>query len=199
MTAAEHIAQEGRLPPVIGTASGGRFHVLDPRVSEVRIEDIAHHLSLICRYTGATSALWSVAAHCLEVSRRVQEHFGGSVYEQLCGLLHDASEAYLVDVPSPFKPDVVIDGELYRGVERRVQVTIFHAVGLPYREPPIVKQVDAEMIYDEVANFFSPGFMWERYAINRPKHNLMPLPPFIAKDNYLQRFTELRDAYRRTL
>ena len=36
MTAAEHIAQEGRLPPVIGTASGGRFHVLDPRVSHAR-------------------------------------------------------------------------------------------------------------------------------------------------------------------
>jgi len=71
----------------------------------VKLIDIAHHLAHIGRYTGACSYLWSVGAHSLEVSRRIALA-GGTFTAQLQGLLHDASEAYLVDIPRPIKPDV---------------------------------------------------------------------------------------------
>ena len=194
LTHEEYMARDGRLPAIIGTASGGCFHVLEPRPSEVRIEDIAHHTAHIGRYTGACSVLWSVAAHCLEVSRRIRT-LGGSPYAQLAGLLHDASEAYLVDIPRPFKPDVEIDGEEYYGVEHRIMEAICRHVGIPYPFPTvvnmIVKQVDDAMVYDEVANFFPPGFMWRRYSIERAKTNLVPLSPDDGKREFLRRYHEL--------
>ena len=192
LTEAEYIQRDGRLPAIIGTATGGCFHVLDPRPEEVRMDDVAHHLAHIGRYTGACSYFWSVAAHCLEVSRRVEED-GGSTYEQLCGLLHDASEAYLVDIPRPFKPDVSIDGYTYRMIEDRVQRAIFTACGLPYSEPPIVERIDKEIVSDEVANFFPPGFMWKRYSIYRKKTNLFERLTSMprARDLYHARFDAL--------
>ncbi len=208
LTSAEYEAEHGRLPAIIGTFTGGSFHVLDPRPCEVRIEDIAHALGMIGRYTGHCRELWSVGAHCLEVAARIKDD-GGSPYEQLCGLLHDASEAYLVDIPRPFKPDtyfrvgratdlrdrarLVPAYESYYQAEDRVQRAIFAAYHIPFPEATstaekVVKRVDDSIVYDEVANFFSPGFMWERYTINQPKHNLVSLVPAAAEQLYLRRF-----------
>jgi hypothetical protein len=194
LTSAEYQRRNGRLPPIIGVAGGGCFHILDPREEEVHIEDIAHHLGAIGRYTGACAHLWSVGAHCLEVSRRIELR-GGSKLEQLQGLLHDASEAYFVDIPRPIKPDIYLRTEAgfetYYQVEDRIMGCIFRALGVPYPLASIVKVVDDEMAHDEVANFFPPGFMWERYSIKAAKTNLVSLHPMVARDLYLRRFTEL--------
>jgi len=34
------------------TCSGGRFYPQDPRESDIKLEDIAHALSQLCRYGG---------------------------------------------------------------------------------------------------------------------------------------------------
>lgn len=84
----------------IQTFSGRQFFPLEPRVEDVCIEDIAHGLSNLCRYAGHCECFYSVAQHCLLVSRVVpREH-------ALRGLLHDASEAYLIDVPRPIKHSI---------------------------------------------------------------------------------------------
>lgn len=184
-TSAAIEARDGRLPPIIGVSSGGSFSPLDPKLEEIHIEDIAHHLSNICRYTGATSGFWSVAAHSIEVSRRL-ERYGKEI--ALIGLLHDASEAYLVDVPRPLKPDFAG----YKEHEERLERAISDRFSLPYPWPAAVKQVDNEMVFDEVANFFPRGsFMWRRYGITRQGSDLRPLYPPEGRSRFLRRFHQL--------
>ena len=50
------------------THSGLRFYPLDPRPEDIRIEDIAHALPMICRFNGHCSRFYSVAEHSLNVA-----------------------------------------------------------------------------------------------------------------------------------
>jgi flavin-dependent thymidylate synthase len=79
------------------TYSGGRFYPGDPRIEQIELTDIARALSRICRYAGHCEQFYSVAQHSVYVSGMVPpEH-------ALCALMHDATEAYLVDIPRPLK------------------------------------------------------------------------------------------------
>ena len=113
----------------IRTFTGHMFYPLDPRPEDVCIEDIAHSLSLLCRFTGHTYAHYSVADHSLRVSRLAEKLFVAEAHSPesekmqrmaneiaLWGLLHDASEAYLQDMPRPLKYAPGF-GQLYRGYE----------------------------------------------------------------------------------
>jgi len=88
--------------PWIETESGVAFDLLTPRAEDVRIEDIAGHLSKINRYAGATIGAigYTVAQHSVHVSR-ILETWGAPLAVQREGLLHDAPEAYYGDVSSP--------------------------------------------------------------------------------------------------
>jgi hypothetical protein len=79
------------------THTGRKFHYLDPKPEEICIEDIIHHLSLLCRFTGACHNFYSVAEHSIRVSRIVPKEL------RLSALLHDAAEAYLNDISRPVK------------------------------------------------------------------------------------------------
>lgn len=50
------------------TYTGRRFYPLDPRPDEIDPEDIAHALSLLCRYGGHVDRFYSVAEHCVLMS-----------------------------------------------------------------------------------------------------------------------------------
>ncbi|EMA43944.1 HD domain-containing protein, partial [Halobiforma nitratireducens] len=86
----------------IDTRSGGRITPLEPDPGSIALEDIAHGLSNLSRFTGQGKDFYSVARHAVHVSREVEAR-GGSLAAQRWGLLHDASEAYLSDVPAPVK------------------------------------------------------------------------------------------------
>lgn len=79
------------------TYTGIHYWPLDPRADEIDIEDIAHALANVCRYAGHTSRFYSVAEHSVLVSRLVAPELA------LAALLHDATEAYIMDVPRPLK------------------------------------------------------------------------------------------------
>ena len=79
------------------TYTGKRFYTCDPLTEEVCIEDIAHHLSLICRFGGACRTHYSVAQHSCHCATLVSKRFA------LQALLHDAHEAYLGDTIQPIK------------------------------------------------------------------------------------------------
>lgn len=80
------------------TAHGGAFELRYPDPKSVRIEDIAHQLSQINRFTGATRWPYSVAQHSVHVSYLVEPK--GYAFE---ALMHDAHEAYVGDVSTPLK------------------------------------------------------------------------------------------------
>src|SRR3990167_7144636 len=107
----------------IQTYTGKRFNLLDPDIDSIDIEDIAHALSMQCRYTGHTLVFYSVAEHSVHVSRITDSS------DSLWGLLHDASEAYLGDVASPLKHSGLMQG--YIALEERVQAAICQKFGLP--------------------------------------------------------------------
>lgn len=79
------------------TYTGLRFYPASPSVDQICIEDIAHGLANTARYGGQALKFYSVAQHAILVS------FLAPYPYALAGLLHDASEAYLCDIPRPVK------------------------------------------------------------------------------------------------
>lgn len=92
----------------------------------VHVEDIAHSLSLVCRFGGHTQVHYSVAQHSLLVAR-ILEYRGAPVEAQLAGLLHDAHEAYIGDVTTPVKTAL---GAVWRDLEHDVEIVVRQALGV---------------------------------------------------------------------
>lgn len=118
----------------IETYSGRRFYFLEPEADSIDITDIAHSLSLQCRYTGHCRNFYSVAEHSILVSNLLP------VRLKLAGLLHDASEAYLTDVASPIKPHL----SEYTTIEDNIHEKVFekYGVDLNLNDRHFLKQAD---------------------------------------------------------
>lgn len=167
------------------TSSGLPFWPLRPRSEDVRIEDIAHALANLCRYTGHVRSFYSVAHHSVLVSRVVPREVA------LWGLLHDASEAYLHDLPRPIKhlPELAA----YRAAEAAVMRAVCERFGLPADEPEEVRVADRRMLRTEQRDLMPPELPGEGrddvepylFTIERP------LPPVLARRAFLDRFAEL--------
>ena len=134
---------QGRKGDWILTYSGIEFWPLDPRPEDVRIEDIAHALSMQCRFAGHCDRFYSVAEHSIRVADLVPRE------DKLWALLHDASEAYLVDLPRPIKRHSEI-GKHYRIAEDVVMEVIARKFGLP-PEPMSIQRADKAMLCVERA------------------------------------------------
>lgn len=94
----------------IQTYMGKKFYPFDPKILDICIEDIAHSLSLICRFNGHCTEFYSVAQHSCLVSGLAAEeakHWGllAELDAARTGLMHDAAEAYLGDIVTPIKSD----------------------------------------------------------------------------------------------
>lgn len=117
---------------LISTYTGRVIDVLDPQPENIDIKDIAHHLSLICRFNGACEEHYSVAQHSVLVMHLVPE--GTTLGIRLEALLHDAAEAYVGDLTSPVKialreKSLTSD---FDHLERRFQKAINKKFGLVY-------------------------------------------------------------------
>lgn len=163
--------------------SGRRFYPLDPRPEDIDAGDIAHALSLLCRYGGHIDRFYSVAEHCVLMSQIVApEH-------ALQALLHDATEAYVVDVPRPVKrflPD-------YKVIEERVWLVIAEHFGIDPELPADVHDADTRILLNETALLMPSAAGWSSIQ------GLTPLDvtvtgwlPAQAKVEYLSRLEELR-------
>ena len=86
----------------ITTYTGDHFDPTLPEAEHLHIEDIAHALSLICRGNGHVKTFFSVGSHCINCAKEAAAR-GYSDRLVLACLLHDASEAYLSDVPRPLR------------------------------------------------------------------------------------------------
>lgn len=137
----------------IQTYTGRAVRPLHLRPEDVDIRDIARHLSMLCRYAGAVHRFYSVAEHSVRVARRVWE-LTRDVQKTRKALIHDATEAYLVDVPAPVKRSWWMWG--YRRAERRAAEAISLALGVLVDEPAEVKAADVEMLGTEARQLKAP-------------------------------------------
>lgn len=142
----------------IQTYSGRQFFPLSPRPEDIDLEDVAHALAYQTRYTGHAPEAYTIAQHSVLVSARAAELVqkrNGTVDEvrsaALWGLLHDASEAYIVDVPRPIKPMLTN----YRELEEKVMQAVAARFALPSTVLPEVKLADNDALVTE-AHFFFP-------------------------------------------
>ena len=174
----------------IETFTGRRFKPLDPSESEISIEDIAHALSNQCRFSGHCRSHYSVAEHSIRVSKLLAD-WGESPSIQLWGLLHDASEAYLVDIPTPLKISAAFAA--YRDAERRLQIAICQKFGLPLLMPEAVRRADAVLLATEARDLmpFRPEH-WGALTEQPLPERIHPLYlPGDAKWGLLERFADL--------
>lgn len=123
----------------VQTYTGKQFFPLNPDVNSICIEDIANSLGKICRFNGHTTRFYSVAEHCLHIS------FCASKENALWGLLHDATEAYLIDMPRPLRP--VLNG--YKQIEERLCRCIATKFNLSWPIPEEIKKLDTQILHDE--------------------------------------------------
>jgi hypothetical protein len=136
----------------IVTATGLYFDIIDSEPEMVSIEDIAHALSQVNRFTGHGKFPYPVSQHSRLGSYLVPTKYA------LRFLLHDASEAYLGDMNRPLK-HFTSAGEEYRKVESRVQGMIYNKFGLSEVDPEIIHEIDNQMLYAEKAQIM-PATEW---------------------------------------
>ena len=124
------------------THSGRKFDLANPNADMVDPTDIAHSLSMQCRFNGHTSSFYSVAQHCCLVADLVPaEH-------QLAALLHDATEAYVGDMVRPLKEgmrdyaNAIGAPCIYESTERRVWIAICQRFDVDPTLPASVKHAD---------------------------------------------------------
>jgi uncharacterized protein len=167
----------------ITTFSGIRFWPLLPNPADIRIEDIAHALAHQCRFGGHAREFYSVAEHSVRVSRLCLPE------DALWGLLHDASEAYLVDLPRPLK--LLPEFAAYREAERRLQRAVAVRFGLPEGQPATVTEADDTMLWIEAHSLLG-SMPVEAIRDTRPPFEITdPLLPVEAERLFLSRFKEL--------
>jgi len=139
-------AEPPRTGDFMQTFTGRKYWPMDPRPHEVYIEDIAHSLGLQCRYAGHCIKFYSVAEHSVLIARHLAATHAPEV--ALAGLLHDAPEAYCVDIPRPLKPYLTN----YKAIEQDNWLAIAARFGLPKELPRDVHNADNRIIADELVN-----------------------------------------------
>lgn len=129
----------------ITTYTGIHFKPADPDPQLIKIADIAHALSMICRGNGHVKTFWSVGEHCICCAREAAKR-GLSERMILACLLHDASECYMSDVPRPFKKEL----PAYQEQEEQLLSMIFKKFlgsDLTEEERGQLKEIDNAMLW----------------------------------------------------
>lgn len=106
------------------TYTGRRFYPAAPDPRDIDRLDIAHALSLLCRFGGHVDRFYSVAEHCCLLAMSFPD-----AETALIALLHDATEAYLVDVPRPVKNHLLGYKHIEENVWTAIQMHFKLAVG----------------------------------------------------------------------
>lgn len=177
---------EYRAAQFIETYTGRPFYPLNPRQQDISIIDIAHGLSLQCRYGGQITDFYSVAEHSVLLAMYAEQTLRGSVIDCLQILMHDAPEAFMTDIPRPVKQHM----PEYRKWDHGINEAIRTWLSLDGIKPPDFQdEIDSRIIIDERAQLKSDsGLDWG--------HNLEPLglemmkwSPHRAEIEFLMRYT----------
>ncbi len=169
--------------PFISTYSGALFFVNEMNVKDVPILDIAQALSMNCRFNGHIDRFYSVAEHSVLVSNLVSEE------SALYGLLHDYAEAFVSDVPRPFKSSITG----HEKFEAAVMANVCALYGLPLDLPEDVAYIDTHICAAEATVLAKVVPDWVQYYdtnIVSPQE-IRGLEPKQARAAFMNRFNEL--------
>lgn len=179
------------------TVSGRKVDVSNPNPSDIVIEDIAWALSRMPRFSGHSIPYvpYSVAQHCIQVAEELKP-YGKRI--QLLGLLHDAAEAYINDLPSPVKHIPEIHAVIKK-LEDRLMSTIYTALTIQpptEEEEQIVKISDKTQQAVEAYNFmYSRGKDWNLPEVSFTKLQEFrePMTSIDSYHEFLSYFEDLID------
>ena len=164
---------------------GTQMYPLDPRPDEIHIEDIAASLSKLCRFNGHTSEFYSVAEHCCYVCDILPPEL------KLAGLLHDASEAYLCDIPRPLKRSPQF-GEMYDQHETLLMYAVAERFGFTWPMHPDIVTADNAVLSNEAAVLMAPLHpMWGDMRTPVPGLIIQCWPYKMAEWQFLRRFQQV--------
>lgn len=165
----------------IQLCSGVDFYFMDPNPDDIHVEDIAHTLSLLCRFGGHCREFYSVAEHSVRCSWNVPKEF------QFEALMHDASEAYLVDMPRPIKNKL----QGYRDLEANLDIIVREKFGLPAEMTDTCKWIDNTMLATERRDLM-PSTRAPWIWLPDPLEEIItPWSPKEAQEQFMKRFGEL--------
>jgi hypothetical protein len=179
-------------------ASGLVIDLEDFKPKDVVLEDIMHALSHLCRWGGHCQRFYSVAQHSVLTARRVLDMTGAPLIA-LSALLHDASEAYLIDLPRPVKSISSINAA-YIALETNVTRVIYKAFGVPpYWEFPVIKDVDDALCFLEGEQLFTPPY-YPKGALHIQRPNwTWPIVPWHSVEMSRAAFLETFNTLSRSL
>lgn len=168
------------------TTTGDYFNFENFENSPIRITDIAHALSNVCRFGGHCHEFYSVAQHSVLVSLLVPEKHA------LQALLHDATEAYLGDMVKPLK-DLIPQ---FQQIENDLESAIFRRFNLPEKMHHSIKKADSIMLATEQRDVMKNSDSWEwTYQTGRLKKRIRPMSPVDAKKYFMSRYEDLINGY----
>lgn len=172
------------IAPIIATYGGAEFNLASPEAGRCSIEDVAHALSHLCRFTGHTREFYSVAQHSWHCSHLVAPKHA------YAALMHDAAEAFIGDIATPLKAML----PEYRAIEHRIEAAVFAQFNVPNPLPPEVKQADLRMLATEKRDLLpaSCGDWAILEGIEPIQRKIMPFHAEMAKGMFLQRYAKLR-------
>lgn len=162
--------------------------------NDIVLEDIIWALSHVVRYGGHASEPYTVGQHSVYVSRRAQDHVGPELKRMagMCGLLHDATEAYLGDVVRPLKALMPLYAKLEEHLDRRIR----RRFGLSDLDEvwSAVRQADEELLATEAAYFYPEAqrpASWELKYAPLPAFGLYTWPTTETRFIFRERAEEL--------
>jgi len=176
----------------VQTFSGKKFSLFHPDPESIDLHDIAHALSMQCRFNGHTKRFLSVAEHSWWVSHLVKPEYA------LTALMHDAGEAYISDIPKPFKLTLGYYIEL---IEQQVLDALGDKLGFDSTLSSEIKDADVEMLVYEREQALHPSkLVWSPYIESFVPYlakargievELNFWTPEYAKNMFLARYAEL--------
>jgi hypothetical protein len=144
----------------IQTYTGQMVDIYNPDPSQFSILDIAHSLSMQCRFNGHITRFYSVAEHSVRAAKLVGDW--GRPELVLGALMHDASEAYLSDIPRPIKRKF----DAYIPLEDELMMAISKKFGFDWPMPDIIKKVDDILLITERRDLMLASEAWREWGVN---------------------------------
>lgn len=143
--------------PYLQTVSGRWVNPFDPDPEQLDIADITRALANTCRFGGHCRSFYSVAQHSVIVSELVEQR-GGDAEDAFAALMHDASEAYLGDMPHPIKHRSEL-GAAFKAAEDRLEQVLRERFKIK-PDVPEIKRADRALLATERRAFSAEDWHW---------------------------------------